>query len=343
VVGVYRYERDATFTILGIAGDTKFTVGSRWPVEDDGLARVILDSGRPVRKDDSSEVPGPLGGALRDYRMVSSVGVPIVVGGSIWGFMVAFGRPGDTIPEGTEEHLARFTELVATAVSNATIRADLVASRARVVVAADETRRRIERDLHDGAQQQLVTLALELRSAAARVPAGLESLETEITHFAERLTSVIDGLREMSRGIHPAVLTRGGLAPAVEALALRSTVPVKVDVRFEQRFPDKIEVAAYYVISEALTNAAKHADASHVEIGLEVEREILHVVIRDDGVGGADPSGGSGLIGLNDRVAALGGTIVVASPPGGGTRLDVKIPLGTDPSLGSDLGLLSKV
>ena len=273
--------------------------------------------------------------------MVSTVGVPIVVNGHVWGFMVAGGRPGEAIPAGTEEHLARFTELVATAVSNATIRADLIASRARVVSAADETRRRIERDLHDGAQQELVTLALGLRSAEGRVPAGLDDLKTEIGGFADRLTRVIDELREMSRGIHPAILTEGGLALAVEALALRSTVPVKLNVRCGRRLPEKIEVAAYYVIAEALTNAAKHADASRVEVDLEVAQETLFLVIRDDGVGGADPTEGSGLLGLKDRVESLAGSILVTSPTGGGTRLDVEIPLlSSNPSIAADPGPL---
>jgi signal transduction histidine kinase len=326
VVGVHRYEPDATFTVVGVAGDTSFTVGSRWPVAAEGLSGMILASGRPARKDDYSTMPGAVGAD----RMVSMVGVPIVVDGSVWGFMVAGKGSGEAIPAGAEVRLARFTELLATAVSNATIRDDLIASRARVVAAADETRRRIERDLHDGAQQQLVTLALGLRSAADRAPADAAVFKTQVARFADRLTSVIDELREMSRGIHPAILTEGGLALAADALARRSTVPVKLDVRFERRLPDKIEVAAYYVISEALTNAAKHADASHVEIGLEVERKTLHLAICDDGVGGADPNKGSGLIGLKDRVEALGGTILVASPTGGGTRFDVEIPLGIE-------------
>jgi signal transduction histidine kinase len=343
VVGVHRYEPDATFTMVGVAGDTSFTVGSRWPVEDEGLAGMILASGRPARKDDYSTMPGPVGAAVRDDGMVSMVGVPIVVDGSIWGFMVAGGGPGEAIPAGTEEHLARFTELVATAVSNATMRAELAASRARVIAAADEARRRIERDLHDGAQQQLVTLALGLRSAEGRVPAGLEDIKAEVGRFADRLTSVVEELREMSRGIHPAILTEGGLSPAVEALALRSSVPVKLNVRSEHRLPDGIEVAAYYVVSEALTNAAKHADASRVQIDLHVEEETLCLSVVDDGAGGADPSTGSGLIGLKDRVEALGGTIDVASPPGSGTRLDVEIPLLGDPSLASNSEPLSRV
>jgi signal transduction histidine kinase len=319
--------------MVGVAGDTTFTLGSRWPVEDDGLAGMILASGRPARKDDYSMMPGPVGAAVRDDGMVSMVGVPIEVNGSIWGFMVAGGGPGEAIPAGTDKHLARFTELVETAVSNATMRAELAASRARVIAAADEARRRIERDLHDGAQQQLVTLALELRVAAGRVPAGLPDLGKEVGRFADRLTSVIEELREMSRGIHPAILTEGGLSPAVEALALRSPVPVKLNVDSEHRLPDPIEVAAYYVVSEALTNAAKHADASRVQIDLHFQEEKLSLAVVDDGVGGADPSGGSGLIGLKDRVEALAGTIDIASPRGSGTRLEVEIPLLADPSV----------
>jgi signal transduction histidine kinase len=272
----------------------------------------------------------------REAGVTAAVGVPIVVDGSVWGSVNVATIQGGPFPPDTEQRLARFAELIATSVSNMTMRAEVAASRARVIAAGDETRRRIERDLHDGAQQQLVTLALGLRSAQARVPAGLDELRTEVGRFADRLTSVIEELREMSRGIHPAVLTQGGLAPAIEALALRSPVAVTLDVRSERRLPDAIEVAAYYVISEALTNAAKHADASRVQIDLHVEDGTLCLSVVDDGVGGADPSGGSGLIGLKDRVEALGGTIDVASPPGSGTRLDVDIPLLGDPSVASD-------
>jgi signal transduction histidine kinase len=342
VVGVHRYEADGTFTMVGRAGDTSFTLGSRWPVEDEGLAGMILASGRPARKDDYSTMPGPVGAAIRDDGMVSMVGVPIEVNGSIWGFMVA-GGPGKVIPAGTEEHLARFTELVATAVSNATMRAELASSRARVIAAADDARRRIERDLHDGAQQQLITLLLGLRSAEARIPAGLQDMRAEVHRFADRLTSVVEELREMSRGIHPAILTEGGLASAFEALALRSSVPVKLNVRYEGRLRDEVEVAAYYVASEALTNAAKHADASRVQIDLHLEEETLCLSVVDDGVGGAELGGGSGLIGLKDRVEALGGMIEVASPPGSGTRLKVAIPLLADPSVAPNSGSPSRV
>jgi signal transduction histidine kinase len=332
VVGVHRYEVDATFTMVAVAGDSTFTVGSRWPVADEGLSGMILASGRPARKDDYSTMPGPVGAAIRKDRMVSMVGVPIVVDGGIWGFMVAGGGPGEAIPAGTEDHLARFTELVATAVSNTAMRAELAASRARVIAAADEARRRIERDLHDGAQQQLVSLALGLRAAQARVPAGLEDIRAEVGRFADRLTSVVEELREMSHGIHPAILTEGGLWSAIESLVLRSSVPVKLNACCEGRLPAEVEVAAYYVVAEALTNAAKHADASHVQVDLHAEEETLRLLIVDDGSGGADSSGGSGLIGLKDRVEALGGTIEVDSPPGSGTRLDVEIPLTAEHS-----------
>jgi signal transduction histidine kinase len=206
------------------------------------------------------------------------------------------------------------------------MRAELAASRARVIAAADETRRRIERNLHDGAQQQLVTLALALRSAEGRFPPDLEELRGEIARVAHGLTNVLEELREMSRGIHPAILTEGGLAPALKTLARRSPVPVALEVRCECRLAPGIEAAAYYTVAEALTNAAKHAGASRVEIDLRVEDGSLHLSIRDDGVGGADPSRGSGLIGLRDRVEALGGTIEFDSPTGLGTRLDAEIP-----------------
>jgi signal transduction histidine kinase len=227
----------------------------------------------------------------------------------------------------TESQIAEFTELVATAVANAESRAELTASRARVVATADETRRRIERDLHDGTQQQLVSLALELRAAAAAVPTELDELAARLSRTAKGLADVVENVREISQGIHPAMLSEGGLGPALRTLARRSTVPVELDVRTDRRLPGPVEVAAYYVVSEALTNAAKHASASVVHVDLEAEDSMVQLTIRDDGVGGADPGRGSGLIGLRDRIEALGGKIEVASPTGSGTSLFVKIPI----------------
>jgi signal transduction histidine kinase len=333
LVTVCRYESDAV-VVLASLGVPEFPAGSSWPLDAPGLPATIHETGSPARIDDFSAAVG-LDALARERGVRAAVGVPIVVDGTVWGSINVASTEDAPFPADAEERLARFTELVATAVSNATMRAEVAASRARVIAAGDETRRRIERDLHDGAQQQLVTLALGLRAAEGRLPAGLADLRTEVGRFADRLTSVIEELREMSRGIHPAILTEGGLSPAVEALALRSAVPVKLNVRSERRLPDAIEVAAYYVVSEALTNAAKHADASRVEIDLHVEEGTLYLSVVDDGVGGAAPSGGSGLIGLKDRVESLGGTIDVASPPGSGTRLDVAIPLLADRSVAS--------
>jgi PAS domain S-box-containing protein len=334
-VTLNRYERDFC-TVLAASG-IDFQVGSRWPLDDDSLAARVYTAGRPVHVANHKDIAGSIPHEMWEgHPSESDLGVPIVVDGNIWGVFCVATPELDQNPSETAERIGRFTELVATAVSNATMRADLIASRARVVAAADEARRRIERDLHDGAQSQLVTLALGLRAAEGRVPAGMDDLKTEVGRFADRLRSVIEELREMSRGIHPAILTEGGLSPAFEALALRSSVPVKLNVCCERRLPDKIEVAAYYVASEAVTNAAKHASASHIRLGLRAEEDALRLSIRDDGVGGADPSGGSGLVGIKDRIEALGGTIELKSPAGDGTQLDVEIPLIPDPSAQPD-------
>jgi signal transduction histidine kinase len=206
-------------------------------------------------------------------------------------------------------------------------RTELAASRARIVAAADQARRRIERDLHDGIQQRLVSLVLDLRAAEASVPAELPELRERVAQTADHLTGATDELRELSRGIHPAILSEGGLSPALKALARRSAVPVEIDVDVPTRLPEQIEVAAYYVVSEALTNAAKHADASVVQIGVQAADGSLHLSVQDDGVGGAIPKPGSGIGGLTDRIQALGGTISVTSPPGEGTELLVDLPL----------------
>jgi signal transduction histidine kinase len=227
----------------------------------------------------------------------------------------------------TESRLTEFTELVATAIANAENRTELMASRARIVAAADETRRRIERDLHDGIQQRLVSLVLELRAAQATVPSGLDELEGELSSVAKGLASASDELREIARGIHPAILSEGGLVPALRALCRRSPVPVALDLRAERRLPQRVEVAAYYVVSEALTNAAKHAGAHVVHVELDTRDTVVRLEIRDDGVGGADPRLGSGLIGLSDRVDAVGGRLDVRSPAGSGTTLLIEVPV----------------
>jgi signal transduction histidine kinase len=220
-------------------------------------------------------------------------------------------------------------ELVATAIANANARAELSASRARIVAASDDTRRRIERDLHDGIQQRLVALGLNLRITEENLPAELTLPRAQLSEISSGVMDALADLQETARGIHPAILTAGGLGPAIRGLARRVTIPVEHDVRVKDRLPDTVEVAAYYVVAEGLANAAKHAHATVIHIEAEVRSGHLHLSLRDDGVGGADRNGGSGLVGLTDRVEALNGTIVISSPVGKGTSLQVDLPLRT--------------
>ncbi|MDX6208135.1 MAG: hypothetical protein QOE24_526, partial [Frankiales bacterium] len=219
------------------------------------------------------------------------------------------------------------TDLVGTAIANTQARADLMASRARLVGATDNIRRRLERDLHDGTQQRLVALALDVRNARAGVPETQPQLRSELDDIADGLVAALNDLREISRGIHPALLAQGGLGSALKALARRSPLPVALDVNLDGRLPDSVEVAAYYVVAEALTNAAKHARPAAIWVATDVADGRLRLTVRDDGIGGADPAHGSGLTGLTDRVRALGGTITVHSPPGEGTTMQVWLPL----------------
>jgi signal transduction histidine kinase len=277
------------------------------------------EPGRPVR---------PGGEPATEARDLGRgcVGAPVRVQGRLWGVMHAASAGEEPLPAGTAARLAGFTQLVAAAIGNAGAQAELTASRARIAAAADETRRRIERDLHDGAQQRLVSLGLQLRAAQAAVPAGLDGLRAELGQVAAGLTSTLDELREYARGIHPAILTDSGLAAALKTLARRSPVPVRLQVRTTARLPGQVELAAYYVASEALTNAAKHANATAVHITLEEAGGTARLSVSDDGAGGADPARGSGLAGLKDRVAATGGTLLVHSRPGEGTRLVAEFP-----------------
>jgi Histidine kinase/Histidine kinase-, DNA gyrase B-, and HSP90-like ATPase len=231
---------------------------------------------------------------------------------------------GEFLPADAEMRLAGFTELLATAIANAGAQAEVTASRARIVAAADQARRRIERDLHDGAQQRLVSLALKLRAVQAAVP---RELGGQLDEAVAEATGALEELSEIARGIHPAILAKGGLRPALKTLARRSPLPVDLQVRAGKRLPDQVEVSAYHVVAEALTNAAKHSRASAVSVEVEVAGEVLHVAVRDDGAGGADLARGTGLVGLKDRVEALGGQIFLDSRPGAGTSLQAELPL----------------
>jgi signal transduction histidine kinase len=250
---------------------------------------------------------------------------PILIEGVSWGEVVA--ASAEPLGPDSEARIASFTELVATAIANAQSRAELAASRARVVAAADDSRRRLERDLHDGTQQRLVSLGLELGVAQSLVPEDAREAHAKLDQVGSGLMSALDDLREISRGIHPAILSRGGLGPALRALARRSAVPVDMSADSLGELPDGVEIAAYYVVSEALANAARHAEASRVRVSVELVGERLRVSVADDGVGGADPSRGTGLVGLGDRIGALGGTVTVTSPKAGGTTIVADLPL----------------
>lgn len=329
---VARFEPGGTATVAGCwdkpgTPGLALPLGSRWPGEQDNVAVRVQRTGEPARMPDYRDAGGAAAAWARERGIGSGVGSPIIVEGRLWGAIMAFFGTEAPHPDDTEERLLAFTELVAMAVANTESRAQLAASRARVVAAADETRRRIERDLHDGTQQRLISLALELRAAEARVPPEQRSLVEQWSRTAQGLNEVAEELREISRGLHPAILERGGLGPALQSLARRASVPLSLNVRVSGRLPERIEVAAYYAVSEALTNAAKHARASSVEVDVGVADDTLRLLISDNGAGGAEPSRGSGLIGLSDRIEAVGGRIEITSPPGGGTSLLVTIPL----------------
>jgi signal transduction histidine kinase len=329
---VHRLEGD-TLIIVALAGfdpgaPSTPVVGESFPVfgsDDDNVAAVVIRTARAARVDSHENAAGPLAARLRELGLDSVVAAPIIVDGSTWG-LASVGAP-KRLPPNTEERLCDFADLVATALANAATRDELIASRARIVTAADDARRRLERDLHDGAQQRLVSLGLQLRLAEHSVPTELRSLKEQLSGIVSGLTAVTADLQEISRGIHPAILSEGGLAPALRTLARRCPVPANVDVLIEGRLPESVEVAAYYVVAEALTNAAKYAQASKVNVCAEVKEDNLCLSIQDDGVGGADSRKGSGLIGLQDRVEVLGGYMKVISPPGSGTSLRVTIPL----------------
>jgi PAS domain S-box-containing protein len=331
---VVRFDDDAPgIVFVGVASNMSdaFPLGARWVFEDGMASAEVYRTGRSARGGarDWSTVEGPVGETHHRLGIVSTVASPIVVEGRRWGAMTV--QSQEPLPLDTDERLEKFTELVATAIANADSKSELAASRRRIVAASDEARRRIERDLHDGTQQRLVTLMLQLAAVREAAPTG-EVLIAELSRVECELASALDELREMSRGIHPSILSEGGLGPALRALARRSTIPVALDVTTKRRLAEPIEAAAYFVASEALANATKHAQASRIDVSLAPRDGVLLLSIRDDGVGGADSGQGSGLVGLHDRVEALGGTIRIESPPGAGTLLVVALPLEIEPA-----------
>jgi len=324
-----RYESDESVTFVATWGDPRnpFHAGGRLMLGGNNLGTVVFRTGRSARIDRYADTSsGPLGIGVRDAGIRSAVATPIIVEGRLWGMIVASSFLQEPLPPDSEARLARFTELVATAIANAESRAALAASRARIVAAADESRRRIERDLHDGAQQRLVHAVIVLKlaqRALARSDPNAREVVAEALQHAEQANAE---LRELAHGILPAALTRGGLRAGVDALVSRVSLPVSVDVSVN-RLSASVEATAYFVVSEALTNTVKHARAAHAKVTARVEDGELRVEVCDDGVGGARGDHTTGLGGLEDRVSALGGRLVLESPPGEGTRLYAQLPL----------------
>ena len=323
-----RYEADGTITMIGgwNQRDGYIPVGTRHPLDPSTLAARIFETGEPARLDNYLDSSGSLVDAIREMGWRASAAAPLIVEARLWGVLGVGSTTERPLPPCTERRLTEFAALVATAIGNAENRAELIASRARIVATADATRRRIERDLHDGTQQRLVSIALELR--AAEQAAELPEYRATLARAVEGLTNVLNDLREVARGIHPAILAEGGLGPALKTLARRSAVPVELELPSELELPERIEVAAYYIVSEAMTNAAKYARAPVVHVAVEVGEHQLRLCVRDDGRGGADPDRGSGLVGLKDRAEAMGGTMCLRSPLDVGTSIEVDLPLG---------------
>jgi signal transduction histidine kinase len=320
-----RYGPNGTVAVVAAWSDTGVAVpvGARQKLGGPNIQTTVFHTRRPARIDDYSAASGAIAETHRALGLRAAVGVPVSVEGRLWGVMMAGSRAG-MLPAGTEARLAGFTELAATAIANAEAQAALTASRARIVATADATCRRIERNLHDGAQQRLVFLALELRAAQATAAPGTRE---QLDQLAAGLDDVLQELREIAHGLHPAILADGGLQPALKTLARRSAIPVDLDIQVDQRLPDPVETAAYYAVCEALTNTAKHAGATTADIRVTESDGALYLRVRDNGRGGADFSHGSGLVGLKDRAEALGGRLRLYSPPGAGTALEITLPL----------------
>ncbi|HWD84703.1 MAG TPA: GAF domain-containing protein [Solirubrobacteraceae bacterium] len=320
-----RYESHGTYTIVASAR-IPFPVGSRWPVGGKNLATLVFETGGPSRIENYAEASGPLADDVRAMGGRSAVGAPIIVEDRLWGATGVIASREQPLPPDTEARLASFTDLVATAIANTEARTEVAASRARIVAAADEERRRVVRDLHDGAQQRLVHTVITLKLAHRAWQNREQDLSALLTAALDPAEQATAELRTLAHGILPTILTHGGLRAGVDALASRMPLPVDIDVSVD-RLPAAVEATAYFVIAEALTNVAKHAHAAHAEVMARIEHGTLAVHVRDDGVGGARRGGGSGLIGLADRLAALDGELRVDSPPDSGTLVAAAVPL----------------
>ena len=327
-----RFDDDGMVTFVGGWSDTgrlAFPIGSRVPVEQTGVLAEIRQTGQPERIDDYEGRAPQIVERLSSFGYGSATAAPVRVGGQVWGALVAAARGEEPLAPGSERHLADFAELVAQALANADAYRKLAASRIRIVEAGDTERRRLERNLHDGAQQRLVSVALQLRLIETSLRKDPDSVRTLLATANSELDQALEELRELARGIHPAVLTDRGLEAAVRAVAQRAPIPVELTELPRDRLPDSVEAAIYYLVAEAITNVAKYAQATHASVAVERSNGFATVVVRDDGIGGAEPAPGSGLVGLADRVEALGGRLHIESPPGHGTELTAEIPCRT--------------
>jgi signal transduction histidine kinase len=324
---LFRYEADGTASYVASwgSGEIPIEVGARLTTGGRNIASLVLETGQPARIDQYGEATGEVGAYARNLGVRSAVGSPIVVGGRLWGAMVATSRQAEPLPADTESRMGQFTDLVATAISNIQARSDLAASRARIVAATDAERRRVVRDLHDGAQQRMVHSIITMKMAHHALQTEEEDVAGLVGEALDQLEMAMAELRELVHGILPAVLTRGGLRAGVGALAARMPVPVENGVSVGP-LPAAVEATAYFVVAEALTNVAKHAHAQHAEVTAVVEDGTLRIDVRDDGVGGAQPDG-SGLLGLADRLAVLDGRLRIESPADGGTLVAAAIPV----------------
>ncbi len=309
LTALLRHESDATATLLAAwsRDDRPLPVGSRWQLGQDPASAATE--------------------AFSELGMRSSVAAPLVVEGRVWGQIVGGSCARQPLGEDARRRLHRFMRLTESAVASAVAREQLAASRARIVASADTARRQIERDLHDGVQQRLVSLALDVRRVEALVEPGAPALLSELRALRDGLGGVVNELRDVCHGIHPSTLTEAGLHPALAQLARRSPLPVTLDVKDARRLPEPVEVCLYYVASEALTNAIKHARATHVVLDLVISAGAVRLDVSDDGVGGADVRFGSGLTGLADRLHTVGGALEVQSASDRGTRLSAHVPL----------------
>jgi PAS domain S-box-containing protein len=324
---VLRYEGDDTVTIVGRYdrdGIDAFQLGWRFPVDENTTVGRVLYSHAPARIDDYASLPGDLPKLMLRIGYRSTVSAPIDVAGILWGAITI--ASVNILPPESEARLGAFAELASLAVASAQARDDLRSSRARIVRAGDEQRRKLERNLHDGAQQRLVSLALQLRLAKAQLKANPDAAAASLRAATDELDLALEELRELARGLHPGALTQRGLPNALSVLGERLPIDVRVDAP-EERLPDNVEATVYYIVSEALTNVVKHARATCANVTIRRDGDLLRFEVTDDGRGGADPAAGSGILGLRDRAEASGGTLFVVSPPGKGTTVTAQLPL----------------